>query len=324
MLPQTGGRRQPGFAICRGTPFVVDSCGMKTPSALLATIPFFLAAAAAASDGIPEWYDRPASERFARAAEPVYAPELGEGTLPVVLALWPGVQFGYVQDDVSLLRFGLFGSRNHNVSILDFNLFYGRANGAETALQFGAVNVVDGPFRGAQVGLLNVSGVLDGSESTGLQFGLLGSYSDSLAGAQAALLFNRAPTCTGVQLAAVANFSDRLHGIQLAAVNFWGDEIRGAQLGAVNVGAKDFAGIQLGLINSNEGRFAGAQVALLNITPSLDRGLQLGVANFGGEAVGLQIGVFNHAQTLRGAQIGLLNHVEESDVPFLPLVRVAF
>ena len=84
-------------------------------------------------------FDRPAKERFARPVAPAYEPELGEGTLPVVLALWPGVQFGYVQDDVSILRFGLFGSRNHNVSFLDFNLFYGRATGAESALQLGAV-----------------------------------------------------------------------------------------------------------------------------------------------------------------------------------------
>ena len=298
---------------------------------------------AAALDPIPEWYDRPAAERFAPRTAPVparfdrpaserfarpgasrYEPGLGEGTLPVVLALWPGVQFGYVQDDVSILRVGLLGSRNHNVSFLDFNLLYGRASGAESALQAGAVNVADGPLAGAQLGLLNVSGVLEGSDSTGVQLGLLGNYSGSLAGAQAGFFLNRAAAGAGVQLAAVCNFSDRFRGIQLAGVNLDGDDIRGAQLGLVNVGAKRFAGVQFGLLNSSQGDFSGAQLGLVNTAKRLGGGFQLGAANFAGEAAGWQVGLYNSARTLRGAQLGLLNVVSTADLPILPLLRVSF
>ena len=273
---------------------------------------------------VPARYDRPASERFAPRTARNYEPGLGEGTLPVVLALWPGVQFGYEQDDVSLLRFGLLGSRNHTVALLDFNLFYGRATGAERALQFGAVNVADGPLAGVQFGLLNVSGILEGSKSSGLQIGFLGNYSESLAGGQAGFLMNRAQSGAGVQLAAVCNFADRFRGVQAAVVNLDGDEIRGVQLGVANAGAKDFAGIQLGLVNAGGPRFRGAQVAAVNTLGALDGGFQLGAVNLAGDVAGWQIGVYNSAATLRGVQIGLLNVVESADLPVLPLRRVSF
>ena len=275
-------------------------------------------------EAIPSRFDRPAKERIARPVAPKYEPELGEGTLPVVLALWPGMQFGYEQDDVSILRFGLIGSRNHNVSFLDFNLFYGRTTGAESALQLGAANVVEGPLTGVQLGLVNISGVLEESRSAGAQIGLLGSYSDTLAGVQLGGLFNRAATGTGLQLAALCNYSDDFRGIQLGAINLEGDDLRAIQLGIVNGGATAYRGVQLGLVNSSQGDFHGLQLGVANTVQTLGGGLQLGLVNFAGEMHGWQIGVYNTARAAHGVQIGLLNVDDSAEWPFLPLLRASF
>ena len=294
---------------------------VKTTAALLVLIAALGASAAAP---VPERFNRPASERFAPRATTLRAEPSGRAA-PVVLALCPGVQTGSERDDCLLLRLGLFGSRNHDVSGLDLNLFYGRASGAERALQLGAVNVADGPLAGAQFGLVNVSGVLEGSESAGFQIGLLGNYSESLAGGQAGFLLNRAARGSGVQLAAVCNFSDRFGGIQIAAVNLEGDEIRGIQLGVANAGAKRFSGVQIGLVNAGGDRFVGWQVGAANTLGTLEGGLQVGLANFAGEvAGGWQIGLYNQARAVRGVQVGLLNVDKSADLPCLPFVRAAF
>ena len=296
---------------------------MKTPLAAALALLAVLSASAAAP--VPERFNRPASERFAPRAPTLRAESSGRAA-PVVLALCPGVQTASEKEDCLLLRLGLIGSQNHDVSGLDLNLFYGGASGAERAVQLGAVNIVYGPLTGAQLGLLNVSGVLQrpNSGAAGFQIGLLGNYADSLHGAQAGLLMNRAAGASaGVQLAVGCNFSDRFRGIQLAAVNLQGDDIRGIQLGVANAGATDFAGLQLGLVNAGGDRFHGVQVAAANTVGTLDGGLQFGLANFAGDAQGWQIGRYNDARTLRGVQIGLLNVVDSADLPFLPLVRVA-
>ena len=287
---------------------MLDSGAMKRTSAALLALLAVLSASAAAP--VPERFDRPASESFAPRAAHRHAAAASTGAAAVVLAVWPGVQTASEKEDCLLLRLGLIGSLNNDVSGLDLNLFYGGASGAERALQLGAVNIVYGPLTGVQFGLLNVSGVLQrpNSGSAGFQIGLLGNYSDGLRGAQAGFLLNRVQTGAGVQL---------------AAVNLEADEFRGAQLGVANAGAKDFAGLQIGLVNAGGARFHGVQVAAANTVGTLDGGLQFGLANFARDAQGWQIGLYNDARTLRGVQVGLLNVVHSADLPFFPFVRVA-
>ena len=302
---------------------MLDSGAVKPVLAAVLVLLAVLSASAAAP--VPERFDRPASERFAPREPPRYAAASGTGAAAVVLAVWPGVlQTASEREDVLLLRLGLLGSSNHDVSGLDLNLLYGCASGAERAVQLGAVNVVHGPLSGAQLGLLNLSGLLArGPGSAGVQLGLLGNYSDSLAGAQAGFFLNRARTGAGAQVAAVCNFSDRFRGVQLAAVNLEADEFRGVQLGVANAGAKDFAGIQLGLVNRGGGRFSGVQIAVANTVETLDGGFQLGLANFAREARGWQIGLYNDARSLRGVQIGFANVAGSSGFPVLPFLRIS-
>ena len=263
------------------------------------------------------------AESILPSAKP-YRPSRAAASLPVDFALGFGIQFGLPEDDVDLLRLGLFGAEHHNVGGLDLNLTYGYASGEARALQLAPVNVVEGPLTGVQFGVVNVSGVLRESPSTGAQLGLLVNYADGMDGVQTALLVNRAGTGSGVQLAAGCNFSDRYRGVQVALVNLDGDDVHGAQIGFVNVGAKEFSGLQLGAFNgSPEGSYRGWQAGLLNTADTLS-GVQVGLVNLADSAEGWQVGLYNDARTLRGVQIGLLNRVVESDLPFLPFLRLSY
>ena len=272
------------------------------------------AAPPSAEEAIARWIDVPAP----------YAASEGARTLPVALGLFgAGAETGSPEDDVAGLRLGLV-SDHHNVGVLDLSLLYGHAGGRQRGLQLGAVNVVEGPLDGVQVGLLaSVSGVLAQSPSTGAQAALAANYSDSLDGLQLALAFNRAGAGSGIQLAAGVNSSDRFRGIQVAAVNIDGKEIRGAQIGAINAGAEVFSGLQAGAINGCSGTFSGLQAGLLNTATTLD-GVQFGLFNLASTSRGWQLGLYNDARHAQGVQIGLVNWSSDADLPLLPFFRASF
>jgi len=297
---------------------VVECAAMHARNAFLALV---LAAAAArgagadpAESAIARWIDQPAP----------YADSAGKSSHPVAFGLFGGAaETGSPADDVSVLRLGL-ASDHHNVGVLDLNLFYGHAGGRERGLQFGTVNVVEGPLSGVQLGLLvSVCGVLENSPSTGAQAALLVNYADELDGVQFGLAFNRRGEGAGLQLGAVANFSDRFRGIQLAAINMDGDDIRGAQLGLVNAGAKVFHGLQFGAINGCAGEQHGLQVGLLNTAGAMN-GVQFGLVNMATTSRGWQIGLYNDVQHAAGVQIGLANWATDADFPLLPFFRASF
>ncbi|MBQ6104299.1 MAG: hypothetical protein IJL06_11590 [Kiritimatiellae bacterium] len=286
----------------------------------LSTLVLALAAAAAAGAGpdpaesaIARWIDQP---------EP-YVRSEGAGSRPVALGLFGNAQTGSPDDDVSLLRLGL-ATDHHNVGVLDFNLFYGHSGGFQRGLQFGAVNVVEGPLSGIQLGLLaSVCGVLENSPSAGAQASLLVNYADGLDGIQLGLAFNRNGTGSGLQLGGVANFSDRFRGIQFALVNLDGDDVRGAQLGLINAGATEFHGLQLGAINGCAGDQHGLQFGILNTAGTMN-GLQFGLVNMATTSRGWQIGIYNDVQHCAGVQIGLANWASDAGFPLLPFFRASF
>ena len=291
-----------------------------------ALLPLFaLAAAAVALRPAPARADaaEDALRRWVAVPER-YADRDADASLPVALGLFGGAcQTGLVEDDVTALRFGL-ASHHHNVGVLDFNLAYARSDGRQRGVQFGGVNVVEGPLRGVQLGWLgNGAGVLEGTASVGAQIALLGNYADSLRGAQAGLLFNRNCTGTGLQLALLCNFSDTFRGLQIGGVNLDGEDVRGVQFGVLNAGAKRFSGLQIGALNGCRGEAHGLQLSLFNSASDL-HGVQLGLFNLATESNGWQIGLYNDARVCRGVQIGLLNYASDGDLPLLPFFRAAF
>ena len=297
---------------------MVECASMHARNVFLPLVLAALAARGAGADpaesAIARWIEQPA----------VYAYSDGKASHPVAFGLFgAGAETGSPEDDVAGLRLGLV-SDHHNVGVLDLNLLYGHAGGRERGLQFGAVNVVEGPLSGIQLGLLvNVTGVLEPSPSTGAQLALLVNYADELDGVQFGLAFNRNGKGSGLQLGAVANFSDRFRGIQLAAINMDGDDIRGAQLGLINAGAKAFSGLQLGAINGCAGEQHGLQLGLLNTAGTLN-GVQFGLVNMATTSRGWQIGIYNDVQHAAGVQIGLANWATDAEYPLLPLARVSF
>ena len=53
-------------------------------------------------------------------------------------------------------------------------------------------------------------------------------------------------------------------------------------------------------------------------------GLQIGVVNTVDRCNGLQIGVINTARQMRGVQIGVVNVINDSDIPFFPVINAWF
>lgn len=102
-------------------------------------------------------------------------------------------------------------------------------------------------------------------------------------------------------------------------------DVAGLDLGLLATGTSgDFSGIQLAFVyNRVDGTMRGVQAAAFNFSDRV-RGVQIGLLNGATSVSGVQIGLFNATRTLSGVQIGLGNYVEESPVPFLPIVNVCF
>ena len=214
---------------------------MHARNAFLALVLVAAAARGAGADpaesAIARWIDQPAP----------YADSAGKSSHPVAFGLFGGAaETGSPADDVSVLRLGL-ASDHHNVGVLDLNLFYGHAGGRERGLQFGAVNVVEGPLSGVQLGLLvSVCGVLENSPSTGAQAALLVNYADELDGVQFGLAFNRRGEGAGLQVG-LLNTAGAMNGVQFGLVNM-ATTSRGWQIGLYN-DVQHAAGVQIGLAN---------------------------------------------------------------------------
>ncbi|MBQ9727054.1 MAG: hypothetical protein IJV65_06075 [Kiritimatiellae bacterium] len=102
-------------------------------------------------------------------------------------------------------------------------------------------------------------------------------------------------------------------------------DVTGLDLALLATGATgDFSGVQAApFYNRVDGTMRGVQVAAFNFAESV-RGVQIGLLNGATSVSGVQIGFFNSTRTLSGVQIGLGNYVQESAVPFLPILNVRF
>ena len=126
--------------------------------------------------------------------------------------------------------------------------------------------------------------------------GVLGNVADgNLIGVEIAGLYNRVGSSDGA--------------IQAACI--------------INVVERDFCGVQLGLVNSVDGDMQGLQAGAINLTQD-GAGIQMGVFNRAERFSGLQVGLANYAYQLQGVQIGAFNIIADSNIPFMPLLNVAF
>lgn len=160
----------------------------------------------------------------------------------------------------------------------------------------GAANLVDGPVRGAQFGMVNwSSGRVDGA-----QFGLVSGALGPLNGVQYGTALFAGGDIHGAQFGLAAVGAGSLTGAQFGLANVAAGDVTGAQFGLAQVGAARVTGAQLGLANVAAGGLTGAQLGLANVSAADARGLQLGLAN-----------VTNGR--MRGAMIGFLNTAADAD-----------
>ena len=123
----------------------------------------------------------------------------------------------------------------------------------------------------------------------------------------------------------IGSESSDVVGLRLGLPYASHNNVAGIDLALLATGTSgDFAGLQGALFyNRVDGTMRGVQVAPLNFADSV-RGVQIGLLNGATSVSGVQIGLFNATRTLSGVQIGLGNYVEQSSVPFLPILNVRF
>lgn len=270
---------------------------------------------------------------------------------PLQLALFPPVEIPNVDCKVFGLSLGLFavgGMSDTDVSGLQLGglLAYSREMyGIKLA---GLWSLNRDSLGGLQVsGLGNFTGDLP----CGLQLSCIGNFvsRDMGCGLQIAGALNRCDSGAGLQVALMNEVDHTFRGIQVGVLNRgpwntgWHEvvtpggakyyirtppypegvpDMRGFQLGFWNQ-SKACQGFQIGAFNLAD-TMAGLQLGLLNLPVKTMTGLQIGFLNNADTLTGVQLGVFNGAAKLTGVQIGLLNVIQESPVPFLPLLNAHF
>lgn len=127
--------------------------------------------------------------------------------------------------------------------------------------------------------------------------GVLGNIADGdLCGVQVGGLFNNVGSASGA--------------IQVA--------------GLVNYVRHDFCGFQTAVIaDVVDGDMQGMQFGAVNFTQD-GTGFQIGIFNRAERFTGMQIGFANYTYQMQGVQIGAFNIIADSNIPFMPLVNVAF
>jgi len=179
-----------------------------------------------------------------------------------------------------------------NVQGLRINLIYG-VNKELNGIDFGPVNRTTGSTKGLQVGAFPFGGINITENLDGLQFG--GFYG----GANFA-----SGEVTGLQISGI-----------VAGINYAGN-LKGAQIsgafGGINI-AENLRGVQIPVA------FIGANIA------KDTKGLQLATLYNQADAMeGVQLGLVNVCKRMIGVQIGLINVIQESKLPFLPIINANF
>ena len=167
----------------------------------------------------------------------------------------------------------------------------------------------------------------DVSNISGVDFGLLWACHHDVEGFAFGSIGHQARgSMLGWQLSSLYNESHGYSaGFQLTGgVNYSQGAFDGMEIsGLANIVLGDVQGAQItGLANVTE-NFSGLQIAVANISADVD-GVQIGVYNQGVRVSGVQIGAVNVAKSLCGVQIGVGNYIEDSPVPFLPVINASF
>lgn len=117
-----------------------------------------------------------------------------------------------------------------------------------------------------------------------------------------------------------------LRGGQFAFLTCIADEpSAGCQISGVASSAGEFSGVQLALLHNKAKAMEGVQLSLLANTVGGDlSGVQMAIVNRAAKVRGVQFGLLNFADSLYGVQIGLGNSVNDSPLPWMPILNASF
>jgi len=162
---------------------------------------------------------------------------------PIQLSLFSPIQAVPEEAGISGARLSILYGRNASMTGVDLGLVT-HTTGAVTALQWGAVHLVEEEFTGWQTGFVNVDG-----------------------------------SFTGFGQGAVNLSHGEVKGLQFGAANIGQSTLRGAQVGVYNQAATT-RGLQLGIVNFTQGTGSVVQVGLVNIIAGKDRFPILPIVNW--------------------------------------------
>lgn len=161
----------------------------------------------------------------------------------------------------------------------------------------------------------------------------------SVRGLRVNLIYGVNKDVDGVDLGAINRTTGTTHGVQAGAFPFGGvnitENLNGVQFGGffggVNFAGGEVNGLQIsGIIGGINiaGNVHGAQIsgAYLGINLAKDvQGVQIGTIYNQADAMeGVQLGLVNVCKKMQGVQIGLVNVIQESKLPFFPIINASF
>jgi hypothetical protein len=126
----------------------------------------------------------------------------------------------------------------------------------------------------------------------------------------------------GIKLNLPYSANDRVVGIDVGVASA-GADMEVLQVNLYNRVYGEMTGLQVGLLDTI-GSGNGLQIGLLNRVSTVFQGIQISLINVAEEMTGVQIGVINRTEFLSGLQIGVVNVIEESPLPFLPIINMSF
>ena len=159
----------------------------------------------------------------------------------------------------------------------------------------------------------------------GIGFGLILNNAKNVYGFQVSPATN-CKNLEGISISLIGNVHNLLNGMQLGIVNNVNNKLNSniLQLGAINnVSSRlNSKALQLGVSNSVHTMPIPYIYRPDPVTISF-WGLQLGLLNYANIINGVQIGICNKAKTANGIQLGLINIMDNSWLPFMPIINIS-
>ena len=126
----------------------------------------------------------------------------------------------------------------------------------------------------------------------------------------------------GLRLSLPYSVNNHVVGIDIGIASTASD-IDALQVNLYSMVYGEMTGVQIALL-ATTGSGNGLQISLLNRASTVFEGIQCSLINMAEDMTGIQIGLINRTEFLTGLQIGLVNVIEESAMPFFPIINFSF